>query len=71
MSALNLCVVVAWSEESSRSAVVFALQNWLAETPEQKQNATTPSYLSVGMSCAYIFDITHPLGYLAKLNRHQ
>ncbi|KAJ4373883.1 Eukaryotic translation initiation factor eIF-1 [Neocucurbitaria cava] len=31
-------------------AVVFAIQSWLAETPEQKRTATTPAYFQVGMS---------------------
>ncbi|KAF2802976.1 translation initiation factor SU [Mytilinidion resinicola] len=31
-------------------AVVFSLQSWLAETPEQAQTATTPGYFSVGMA---------------------
>ncbi|KAJ4287009.1 hypothetical protein N0V90_012890 [Kalmusia sp. IMI 367209] len=31
-------------------AVVFALQSWLAETPEQRRTAATPAYFSVGMS---------------------
>ncbi|KAF2643440.1 hypothetical protein P280DRAFT_447027 [Massarina eburnea CBS 473.64] len=31
-------------------AVVFALQSWLAESPEQRRNSTTPAYFSVGMS---------------------
>ncbi|KAF2105833.1 hypothetical protein BDV96DRAFT_508835 [Lophiotrema nucula] len=31
-------------------AVVFAMQSWLAETPEQKKTASTPAYFSVGMS---------------------
>ena len=33
-----------------RASLVFAIQTWLAETPEQTRNAGTPSYLSVGMS---------------------
>ncbi|KAI9655805.1 MAG: Eukaryotic translation initiation factor eIF-1 [Bathelium mastoideum] len=32
------------------TAVIFALQAWLAETPEQKKTATTPTYFSVGMA---------------------
>ncbi|MCJ1332994.1 Eukaryotic translation initiation factor eIF-1 [Thelotrema lepadinum] len=32
------------------AALVFALQNWLAETPDQSQSSGTPGYLSVGMS---------------------
>ncbi|KAI4629557.1 uncharacterized protein J4E87_002742 [Alternaria ethzedia] len=31
-------------------AVVFAIQSWLAETPEQKKTSTTPAYFQVGMS---------------------
>jgi len=31
-------------------AVVFSLQSWLAETPEQAKTATTPGYFSVGMA---------------------
>ncbi|KAF2245084.1 hypothetical protein BU26DRAFT_462877 [Trematosphaeria pertusa] len=31
-------------------AVVFALQSWLAESPEQKRTSTTPAYFSVGMA---------------------
>lgn len=36
-----------------RVSFVFSLQTWLAETPEQKRNATTPGYMSVFMSCEY------------------
>jgi cytochrome b561 len=32
------------------TAVMFALQNWLAETPSQKATAATPAYFSVGMA---------------------
>ncbi|KAF1344821.1 hypothetical protein BDV97DRAFT_63055 [Delphinella strobiligena] len=31
-------------------AVVFAVQNWLAETPESKKKASTPGIFSVGMA---------------------
>ncbi|KAL4939065.1 hypothetical protein BDV06DRAFT_225399 [Aspergillus oleicola] len=31
-------------------AMVFSLQSWLGETEEQKKNASTPAYMSVGMS---------------------
>ena len=34
----------------SRASLVFAVQTWLAETPDQAKKAGTPSYLSVGMS---------------------
>jgi hypothetical protein len=33
-----------------RVAVVFAIQAWLAETPEQKKTSSTPAYFQVGMS---------------------
>lgn len=32
------------------TAVIFAIQGWLAETPAQAASATTPSYLQVGMA---------------------
>ena len=32
---------------------MFALQTWLAETPEQRKIATTPGYFSVGMACKF------------------
>ena len=37
----------------SRASVVFALQNWLAETPEQKRTAGSPGYISIGMACTF------------------
>jgi hypothetical protein len=36
---------------SCRVAVVFAIQSWLAESPEQRKTASTPAYFQVGMSC--------------------
>jgi len=35
---------------SCRVAVVFAIQSWLAESPEQKRTSSTPAYFQVGMS---------------------
>ncbi|KAI6787073.1 hypothetical protein KC332_g18713, partial [Hortaea werneckii] len=32
------------------TAVMFSIQGWLAETPDQKANASTPGYFSVGMA---------------------
>lgn len=32
------------------TAVIFAIQGWLGETPAQAAAATTPSYLQVGMA---------------------
>ncbi|CBX95034.1 hypothetical protein LEMA_P114490.1 [Plenodomus lingam JN3] len=31
-------------------AVVFAIQSWLAETPEQRKTSTSPAYFQVGMA---------------------
>lgn len=36
-----------------RASLVFSLQTWLAETPEQTRSAGTPGYLSVGMACEF------------------
>jgi hypothetical protein len=35
---------------SCRVAVVFAIQSWLAESPEQAKSSATPAYFQVGMS---------------------
>ena len=35
----------------SRAAFVFAVQTWLAQTPEQAKKASTPGYLSAAMAC--------------------
>jgi hypothetical protein len=44
------CFVSLFLLTRHRVAVVFALQSWLAETPEQKKSASTPAYVQVGMS---------------------
>ena len=41
----------------NRASLVFAIQTWLAETPEQTRKTGTPSYLSVGMSGTQILMI--------------
>lgn len=33
-----------------RVSVVYSIQSWLAETPDQKSKTTTPAYFSVGMA---------------------
>ncbi|CAD0019339.1 unnamed protein product [Aureobasidium pullulans] len=35
-------------------AVIFAVQNWLSETPESAKNGSTPGYMTVGMALAYL-----------------
>ncbi|CAN9179046.1 translation initiation factor [Alternaria burnsii] len=40
-------------------AVVFAIQSWLAETPEQKRTSSTPAYFQVGMSIMSLL-VSHP-----------
>ncbi|KAL4885016.1 translation initiation factor SUI1 [Aspergillus karnatakaensis] len=42
-----------------RVAFVFSLQSWLGETAEQKKTATTPAYMSVGMSLMALA-VVHP-----------
>ena len=34
-----------------RASFVFAVQTWLAQTPEQAKKAGTPGYLAAGMAC--------------------
>jgi len=33
-----------------RASFVFAVQTWLAQTPEQAKHAGTPAYLAAGMA---------------------
>lgn len=45
------------------TAVIFAIQGWLGETPAQAAAATTPSYLQVGMaamSLGVVRTFSHP-----------
>ncbi|KAK5172478.1 hypothetical protein LTR04_002404 [Oleoguttula sp. CCFEE 6159] len=42
------------------TAVVFALQTWLAETPEQKKKASSPAYFGVGMASMSIAVASSP-----------
>ncbi|CAD0099705.1 unnamed protein product [Aureobasidium mustum] len=35
-------------------AVIFAVQNWLGETPESQKSGSTPGYMTVGMALAYL-----------------
>lgn len=44
-----------------RVSVVFSVQSWLAETPEQKKTTTTPAYFSVGMARMYF--VSHQQEY--------
>lgn len=34
-----------------RASVVFSLQAWLSESPEQAKTASQPAYFGVGLSC--------------------
>jgi len=43
------------------ASVVFALQTWLAETPEQRRTASTPGYFSVGMGIMAVIVTYLPL----------
>lgn len=43
------------SPNQYRASLVFSLQTWLAETPEQARKGGTPGYISVGMACEIPF----------------
>lgn len=46
---------------SYRASFVFAVQTWLAQTPEQAKKSGTPSYMGVGMACKDFYrDATLP-----------
>lgn len=46
----------------SRSALVFAIQSWLAETPAKRAKSPTPGYFTVLMGCELNFDrCNHPI----------
>jgi hypothetical protein len=49
-STLPMAAIFTRNKTVGWTAVVFALQSWLAETPEQKRTATTPALFSVGMA---------------------
>ena len=34
-----------------RASFVFAVQTWLAQTPEQAHKSGTPGYMGAGMAC--------------------
>jgi hypothetical protein len=43
-----------------RAAVVVAIQNWLAESPQAKAAASQPAYMSVGMALLSLFVVSLP-----------
>ncbi|KAL4740199.1 translation initiation factor SUI1 [Aspergillus similis] len=49
-STMPMAALFSRNLTSTRVAMVFSLQSWLGETEEQRKNATTPAYMSVGMS---------------------
>lgn len=42
-------------------AVIFAVQNWLSETPESAKSASTPGYMTVGMARMCFLPLFHSL----------
>ncbi|KAK2858507.1 hypothetical protein FQN49_004668 [Arthroderma sp. PD_2] len=46
---------------SFRSSLVFTLQAWLAESPDQKKASSTPAYMSVFMSAMAVVVTYMPL----------
>ncbi|MCJ1367705.1 Eukaryotic translation initiation factor eIF-1 [Acarospora aff. strigata] len=49
-SSLPMAAMFTRNKMIGWAAVVFSLQNWLAETPEQKRTSSNPGYFQVGMS---------------------
>lgn len=49
-STLPMAAIFTRNKMIGWTAVIFAIQGWLSETPAQKAAASTPSYLSVGMA---------------------
>ncbi|KAK4944404.1 hypothetical protein LTR66_014506 [Elasticomyces elasticus] len=49
-STLPMAAIFTRNKMIGWTAVVFALQSWLAESPEQKRTASAPAYFSVGMA---------------------
>ncbi|GAB7353478.1 hypothetical protein MBLNU459_g3932t1 [Dothideomycetes sp. NU459] len=49
-STLPMAAIFTRNKMIGWASVVFAIQNWLSETPESKKTASTPAYFSVGMS---------------------
>ncbi|KAL2353826.1 hypothetical protein BJ546DRAFT_113646 [Cryomyces antarcticus] len=49
-STLPMAAIFTKNKMIGWTAVVFALQTWLAETPEQKKKASSPAYFGVGMA---------------------
>ncbi|KAK8151769.1 hypothetical protein IWX90DRAFT_490767 [Phyllosticta citrichinensis] len=49
-STLPMAAIFTRNKMVGWTAVIFALQTWLAETPETKSAASTPGIFTVGMS---------------------
>ncbi|KAK3112929.1 hypothetical protein LTR53_010269 [Teratosphaeriaceae sp. CCFEE 6253] len=49
-STLPMAAIFTRNKMIGWTAVLFATQSWLAETPAQKAASSTPGYFSVGMA---------------------
>ncbi|KAM0696320.1 hypothetical protein Q7P36_003566 [Cladosporium allicinum] len=49
-STLPMAAIFTRNKMIGWTAVIFAVQGWLGETPAQAAAATTPSYLQIGMA---------------------
>ncbi|KAL1583383.1 hypothetical protein WHR41_08031 [Cladosporium halotolerans] len=49
-STLPMAAIFTRNKMIGWTAVIFAIQGWLGETPAQAAAATTPAYLQVGMA---------------------
>ncbi|KAK4495400.1 hypothetical protein PRZ48_013731 [Zasmidium cellare] len=49
-STLPMAAIFTRNKMLGWTAVLFAIQQWLSETPAQKANSASPAYLSIGMA---------------------
>ncbi|KAF2834262.1 hypothetical protein M501DRAFT_1001359 [Patellaria atrata CBS 101060] len=60
-STLPMAAIFTRNKMVGWTAVLFALQTWLAETPETRRTSNTPGYFSVGMAVMSLFVTYLPL----------
>jgi hypothetical protein len=49
-STLPMAAIFTRNKIIGWTSVLFSMQQWLSETPAQKETASSPAYFSVGMS---------------------
>lgn len=51
ISTLPMAAMFTRNKYMGWAAIVFSIQAWLTESPEQKASASQPALMSVGMAC--------------------